>query len=305
MTSCHVFSAFRPAIETTPLWTQRHEENTGVSLPRNLIDGVELYWELTGQSGPVLVLVHGAWADHGTWDALVPYLEDSFRVLTYDRRGHSQSERPSRQGSIRDDESDLASLIAHLDLPPGHLIGNSYGGMVALRLAADQPELVRSVIAHEPPFLELNDAIIANEHVAAMAQAQTDAVELMQAGRLESGTRAFMEAALRPGIWADFSQSSREFLVSNAPSFIDDINDPEPWTVDLEKLAGFPKPILLTQGELSPHFYAAILSQLLQALPRVQKRTVPGAEHVPHISHPREYAEIIRAFINRSTQFHR
>ena len=47
---------------------------------------------------------------------VVPRLAESFRVITYDRRGHSQSERPSAQGSIREDVADLAALIEQLGL---------------------------------------------------------------------------------------------------------------------------------------------------------------------------------------------
>jgi pimeloyl-ACP methyl ester carboxylesterase len=61
-------------------------------MPSALINGVRLYWQLTGQGGEVVVLVHGSWIDHRNWDGIVPALGQSFRVLTYDRRGHSQSE---------------------------------------------------------------------------------------------------------------------------------------------------------------------------------------------------------------------
>lgn len=61
------------------------------------VNGVQLYWELAGNSGEPLVLVHGSWVDHHNWDMVVPLLSQSFRVITYDRRGHSLSERPASQ----------------------------------------------------------------------------------------------------------------------------------------------------------------------------------------------------------------
>jgi pimeloyl-ACP methyl ester carboxylesterase len=63
------------------------------------VNGVSLHYELTGAGDP-LVLVHGSWGDHHNWDPVVPALAESFQVLTYDRRGHSQSERPDGQGSV-------------------------------------------------------------------------------------------------------------------------------------------------------------------------------------------------------------
>jgi pimeloyl-ACP methyl ester carboxylesterase len=125
-----------------------------VLMPTVTVNGVRLFYELTGD-GPPLLLVHGSWVDHASWNLVVPALAQRFPVLTYDRRGHSQSERPPTQGSAEEDIADLAALIEHLGLAPSHVAGNSFGGSLALRLAAQHPEVVRSVAAHEPPFLAL------------------------------------------------------------------------------------------------------------------------------------------------------
>lgn len=49
----------------------------------------------------------------------------------------------------------MAALIEHLDLAPAHVAGISFGGSIALRLAAQYPELIRSVAAQEPPLFDL------------------------------------------------------------------------------------------------------------------------------------------------------
>lgn len=63
-----------------------------------VVNGVRLFYELQGTGAVPLVLVHGSWNSHHAWDLVVPRLAEVFRVLTYDRRGHSQSERPPRTG---------------------------------------------------------------------------------------------------------------------------------------------------------------------------------------------------------------
>src|SRR3954470_22236400 len=98
------------------------------------VNGVELHYELSG-SGEPLVLVHGSWGDHHNWDPVVSPLAESFRVLAYDRRGHSASERPTGQGSVFEDADDLAGLIDALDLAPAHVAANSFGAVIALRAA--------------------------------------------------------------------------------------------------------------------------------------------------------------------------
>jgi pimeloyl-ACP methyl ester carboxylesterase len=120
-------------------------------MPTVKINGLDLYCEQTGTGDPV-VLVHGSWTDHHTWDRIVPMLARSFLVLTYDRRGHSKSARPAEQGSIREDVGDLAALIEQSRLAPVHVVGNSFGGSITLRLASERPDLFRSVHVHEPPL---------------------------------------------------------------------------------------------------------------------------------------------------------
>ena len=119
------------------------------------VNSTQLFYELSGSGEIPVVLVHGAWASHHTWDSLVPILAESFRVLTYDRRGHSQSERPTRQGSVREDVADLAALIEYLELAPAWVVGNSQGGLITLRLAGERPELLRGLSLREPPLFSL------------------------------------------------------------------------------------------------------------------------------------------------------
>src|SRR5215207_4711771 len=94
------------------------------------VNGTRLFYELSG-SGDPLVLVHGSWVDHKDWQLVVPSLTKSFRVLTYDRRGHSLSERPLGPGSRREDEENLAALIEALDLAPAHVVAHSFGASIA------------------------------------------------------------------------------------------------------------------------------------------------------------------------------
>ena len=58
------------------------------------LNGVRLFYELTGTGELPLVLVHGSWDSHATWAQVVSRLADSFRVLAYDRRGHSAASAP-------------------------------------------------------------------------------------------------------------------------------------------------------------------------------------------------------------------
>jgi pimeloyl-ACP methyl ester carboxylesterase len=86
-------------------------------MPRRRVNEVGLYYEIGGRGDP-LVLVHGSWTDHTSWRFVTDSLAESHRVLTYDRRGHSRSERPDGPGSRRADIEDLAALVEVLGLTP-------------------------------------------------------------------------------------------------------------------------------------------------------------------------------------------
>ncbi len=83
-------------------------------MPLLEVNGVRLAVEEAG-SGDPLVLVHGSWDDRHAWALIRDDLARQFRVVSYDRRGHTDSEDGAEPGSRRDDEDDLVALI---ETPP-------------------------------------------------------------------------------------------------------------------------------------------------------------------------------------------
>jgi pimeloyl-ACP methyl ester carboxylesterase len=267
------------------------------------INGVRLFYGLRGAGKTPIVLVHGSWDSHADWDLLVPGLAESFRVLTYDRRGHSQSGRLTGQGSIREDVADLAGLIDHLSLGPAWVVGNSFGASITLRLAGERPDLLRGVIAHEPPIF----AVLANDPVLAPmledVGKSVDAVaRRIAAGDHVGAAEQFVETvALGPGTWAQLPDHSRQTFIENAPTFLDEAKDPEQSTFDFEWIADFSRPLLLTKGGQSPPIFALVVAMLAEALPDAEVVTFPDAGHIPHVTHPNAYLEAILKFINSKT----
>jgi pimeloyl-ACP methyl ester carboxylesterase len=82
-------------------------------------------------------------------------LAERFRVVSWDRRGHSGDGDGDGPGSRHEDAADLAALIEHISDEPIHIVGNSYGASVALTVVASRPELVASAAVHEPPLFAL------------------------------------------------------------------------------------------------------------------------------------------------------
>jgi pimeloyl-ACP methyl ester carboxylesterase len=262
------------------------------------VNGIRIYSEIVGDVGDPLVLVHGSWGDHENWASVVPALARSFRVLTYDRRGHSRSERPAGQGSIRDDVSDLIGLLEELRFAPAHVVGNSFGASIVLRMAAARPELFRSLIVHEPPlFGLLKDDPDAKQALAAVQERISAVVSLLTAGDSRAGARQFVETiAFTPGAWQELREAVRETFIFNAPTWLDEVHDPDALELDLSALSGFSAPALLTIGDQSAPFFPLVVDRIAAAMPRASLRTYAGAGHVPHLSHPEEYVRVVTDF---------
>jgi pimeloyl-ACP methyl ester carboxylesterase len=83
------------------------------------------------------VLTHGSWTDTTGWEQAVARLSDRYRVVVWDRRGHSRSGAGGGPGSRADDTSDLAGLIEQVSTEAVHVVGNSYGANVTNSQAFD------------------------------------------------------------------------------------------------------------------------------------------------------------------------
>jgi pimeloyl-ACP methyl ester carboxylesterase len=120
--------------------------------------------------------------------------------------------------------------------------------------------------------------------------------ELIVAGRYEDAARTFInDVALGPGFWDFIPEEDRRRFVANAPTFLDEIRDPDPLSLDVS-IGRFDKPTLLTNGDQSPPAFALTMGKLKEAFPAAEYRTFPGWGHVPHITHVQDYVEMVKTF---------
>ncbi len=271
----------------------------GGPLPTVNVNNVALYYQLSGQAGPPLAMVHGAWWSHRSWEVVAPALAKSVKLLTYERRGHSGSEHPEGPLRIRDDASDLAGLIEQLDLAPAWVAGLSSGASVALRLASERPELLRGVVVHEPALFGL---LADDLEAAAMLEIVKDQIgavaEQIRSGDHVRAAKQFVETvAGKPGRWDQLSLDYQRIIIGNAPAFLQSVQDPGVLVFDLAWLRGFSKPLLLTHCDQSPPFYPQVIRRIAAAVPQAKVLTLEGAAHVPQRTHPEAYVEAVTSFI--------
>ncbi len=165
------------------------------------VNVVRIACEIHGTGEIPIAMVHGSWFSRQNWDSVVPRLAESFRVITYDRRGHGESERPSGQGSVREDVADLAALIEHLGIAPAWVAGQSFGASITLRLAGERPDLLRGILGHEPPLFSLvaGDSTLA-PMLEGFAQTSAKVAERIESGDHAGAAEQFVEEALGSGM---------------------------------------------------------------------------------------------------------
>lgn len=116
------------------------------------LSGLQLHYQTRGAGTPLL-LIHGGISDAEASGHLATRLAATHQVITYDRRGLSRSQ-PTETASITLDQhaADIAHLLRAVADTPAHIVGTSIGALIGLHLASHHPELVDTLIAHEPPM---------------------------------------------------------------------------------------------------------------------------------------------------------
>lgn len=255
-----------------------------------LVNGVRIAYQDVGKGEP-LVLVHGSWGSRHNWDPVVPGLSEHHRVISYDRRGHSESERPAGQGTFAEDVADLAALVQVLDAAPAWVIGNSVGAVVTLQFAVARPDLLRGIIVHEPPLGELLSEGGADEPNRVV-------LDLIRAGDHSGAAERFVDdVALGPGAWAQLPEQMRVTMADNAPTYLDEELAPDS-RIDEDALARYADPVLITAGTLSPSIFQPVLRHLARLLPQAHRVEYAGAGHIPHVTHPEEFVSTVRGFVS-------
>ena len=114
-------------------------------MPQIDLTDVRMHYELTGSGEPV-VLIPGLGQTARVWDPLTPILAEHFTVIQIDNRGIGQSlqKRPARR--LDDYVSDCLELLDALQVDRAHVVGMSFGGVLAQRFAADHPGRVGRLV---------------------------------------------------------------------------------------------------------------------------------------------------------------
>lgn len=238
-------------------------------------------------TGPPVLLAH-ALAFAGWYDPLIAAL-DGWSVLRYRRRVTGDP----RAFSIDRDAAALAALIDHVDIERPHVVGHSYGGLVALALARADPSACASLALLEPAptgFLAPAVAEAALTPLFRVAASRGPVVAMRDFLRTvcgDDGVEA-LDAAV-PGAVADAEAAAAHFFDVELPAVA-------AWDVDPHDLGRIDVPVLnFVGGASSPRFVEGAQS-LQRWLPQAERHVVPGTGHLLMAAAPHDVASRLDAF---------
>ena len=108
-------------------------------------NGTTIAYARTG-TGPPIVLMHGAEADHSMFAPLAVQLARHLTVIAYDQRDSGDTRNPERPYTLEDMGDDAAALIKGLGMEKAHVYGTSLGSLIAQSLAVHHPECVDRLV---------------------------------------------------------------------------------------------------------------------------------------------------------------
>ncbi len=276
------------------------------------ISRTELYAIDEGSGERSIVLIHGAGGSIDDWSSLRSRLRKSFRVITVERPGNGWSgPYPSEPDDyLAENAALVGELLERLDVHHSVIVGWSYGGAVALRLAADYPSLAAALVH----LCGMGPGYDPYQSSVGIALRFGELLDVPALGPL-------FDSSLRPGLIALLPRS-RWMEVQYGPSWtalpeatlertllgmlrpkLSAVRETRHVQEDLARLAprlpGVVQPTLIISGTLDSVIPTHVGENLEASLPNAERVVLPGARHAHHVIAPDVVSSLISDFTAR------
>lgn len=246
------------------------------------VDGHETYYRVQGEGEPILLL-HGWGLSSESFAGIAKALEEGFAVHAVDLPGFGWSAPPSTAWASLDYAAHLDRFMDVVGLPSAHVVGHSFGGRVAIGLAARFPKRVRKLVLVASAGIRPGRTARYYFRVA-VAKVAGRAFSPAIWGRL--GERIRDAAIARVG--------SRDYLRAGRmrPTFVKLVNeDLRPYLPRIEV------PTLIVWGSADREIPEAAVRIMARGIRGARLEILDGAGHVPFVEMPERFAALVRAFL--------
>jgi pimeloyl-ACP methyl ester carboxylesterase len=263
---------------------------------------------LPARKTPVVVALHASASSARQWRALAERIEPQWRVLAVDLHEHGVMPPWSTVGAPRPPLTleDEAALVAPQLADAGrvaegggvHLVGHSYGGVVALKVASQHPQYVRSLALYEPVAFRLlldDPASHAETHEAlTVAEAMQSRIERDD---FEGAAQRFVDYWSGSGTWEALSPDARERVARQMPVVLQHFGALFNERRQVQAAQRLHQPVLLLSGERTTATVRRIVQRLQTLVSHAAHETLPGMGHMGPITHAGLVNERLAAFL--------
>jgi pimeloyl-ACP methyl ester carboxylesterase len=232
---------------------------------------------------PPVVIVHGALDRASSMGRLCRNLRD-LDVVTYDRRGYGRSSDAGLAKGLDQHVDDLAAVIEDVGRPVV-LVGHSFGGLVVMDAAARLGPTVLGTLTYESPAHWVAGHHVQPKTLAVLAHpVPADAAE------------EFMRRAIGDAAWERLPPGTRQARRSEGQALLSDLGSLPLDGPPFDPTAITAKP-LLAYGGASEDRLRRSAQDMAAQIPGAEVAVVDGAEHDVHLTHPREFAALVRRVV--------
>ena len=261
-----------------------------------------IHFREDGAGAPVVAL-HGSASTSYQWESLTGYLSGRYRVIRPDLPGYGKS------SPVAASEQGLAAVVSALSPlfdeigEPFHLVGHSFGGAVALKVAQMMPEMVRSLVVIEPAAFHL---LAANNKDRSVLNDLIRITETMRADCAKGDNAAAMERFIDfwngEGAWMRTSEGLREKLLRTTVQVMEDFVAIWGEPTSFADYAKVTSPVLAVTGRQSPLVTQRLVEHLAQCLPTAELAEIADAGHMAPLTDPHLIDPMIAAHIRFAEQ---
>jgi len=243
--------------------------------------------------------IHCTLAHSGAWRGLGDALGDELSLLALDLPSHGKSGDWDGTGDLHDVATTMARSVM---AGPMDVIGHSFGATVALRLAVETPELVRSLTMIEPVYF----AALLQDDPSQMAEYDTSHAPFAEAfatGDLMEAARVFNRDWGDGTRWHDIPQATREYMAARMHFVIGSspfIRKDSAGLLARNLFSRATMPGVLVHGGKGPPVSAQINASLARRMPQLEQVEIKEAGHMAPLTHPALVADVVRGLLRRS-----